>query len=481
MSVSSQPIAAKKPFLLNGFGMAVVGHVSASLWRHPDDRADTYTSIDYWIGLARLLEEGGFDGLFLADALGHLDVYAGAPDASLRTAAQSPVNDPLLLVSAMAAATMHLGFGITVSTTYEQPYLLARKFTTLDHLTKGRIAWNVVTSVLESAARNLGLERQIEHDERYDRAQEFVDVAYKLWEGSWEEDAVIRDRQRGVYTDPAKVHAIHHRGTYFTVPDAHLSEPSPQRTPLLYQAGTSTRGREFAAGNAEVVFLGGTNSPSIRRRIEQIRSRAVELGRAPDAIKFITAISVVTAATDEEAEAKYRDYLSYTSVEAALALFSAWTGVDWSQYSLDHPIEYIETNAGRSALSSLTSIDADRRWTVGDVADYIGVGGIHPTLVGGPKKVADALERLADETGIDGFNLAYAISPGSFEDFIRFIVPELRQRGRIRERPATPVTLRERFQGEGQRRLREDHRGASFRDFTRFVPARDVPAATAAE
>lgn len=481
MSVSSPPIAAKKPFLLNGFGMAVVGHVSAGLWRHPDDRADTYTNIDYWIGLARLLEEGGFDGLFLADALGHLDVYAGTPDASLRTAAQSPVNDPLLLVSAMAAATRHLGFGITVSTTYEQPYLLARKFTTLDHLTKGRIAWNVVTSVLESAARNLGLERQIDHDERYDRAQEFVDVAYKLWEGSWEEDAVIRDRKRGIYTDPAKVHAIHHRGTYFTVPDAHLSEPSPQRTPLLYQAGTSTRGREFAAGNAEVVFLGGTNSPSIRRRIEQIRSRAVELGRAPDAIKFITAISVVTAATDEEAEAKYRDYLSYTSVEAALALFSAWTGVDWSQYPLDHPIEYIETNAGRSALSSLTSIDADRRWTVGDVADYIGVGGIHPTLVGGPKKVADALERLADETGIDGFNLAYAISPGSFEDFIRFVVPELRQRGRIRERPATPVTLRERFQGDGQRRLREDHRGASFRDFTRFVPTRDVPAATAAE
>ena len=451
-----------KRLILNGFAMTVVGHVSAGLWRHPSDQASDYTRLSYWTGLARLLESGGFDALFIADALGHLDVFGGTPDASLRTAAQSPVNDPLLAVSAMAAATEHLGFGITVSTTYEQPYLLARKFTTLDHLTDGRIGWNVVTSVLESAARNLGLERQIDHDERYDRAQEFLDVTYKLWEGSWEDDAVVRDRERGVYTDPAKVHPIGHKGRYFTVPGPHLSEPSPQRTPVIFQAGTSPRGREFAARNAEVVFIDGTNAAFCRRAVADIRRQAADAGRGPDAIKFISSVTVVTGPDDAAARRKYEDYLSYTSVEAALALFSAWTGVDWSRYDLDHPLEYIETNAGRSVLATLTGIDADRRWTVRGIAEYIGIGGTHPTIVGGPQTVADQLESLADAADLDGFNLGYAVSPGTFEDFITYVTPELRRRGRIRANYASGV-LREKLQGPGRARLSEDHPGAAFR------------------
>lgn len=458
-TTSTKPV---KQLILNGFAMTVVGHVSAGLWRHPSDRADTYTSLDYWTNLARLLDEGGFDTLFVADAVGHLDVYNGTPDASLRTAAQSPVNDPTVIVSAMAAVTRHLGFGVTISTTYEQPYLLARKLTTLDHLTKGRVGWNIVTSILESAARNLGLERQIDHDERYDIAQEFLDVSYKLWEYSWEEDAVRRDRVAGIYTDPAKVHPINHAGKYFKVPGAHLSEPSPQRTPLLLQAGTSPRGRAFAARNAEVVFLGGTNTAAIKRSIDAIRDLAVALGRAPDSIKFITAVTVITAETDEAAKAKHQDYARYTSLEAGLALFSAWTGVDWAQYDLDAPLEYIETNAGRSFLAALTGIDAERKWTVRDTAEYIGLGGMHPKIVGSAKTVVDELERIADESGIDGFNLAYVVSPGSFEDFIEHIIPELRARGRLQDRAATPVTLRERVLG--QPRLRDDHPGALFRD-----------------
>jgi FMN-dependent oxidoreductase (nitrilotriacetate monooxygenase family) len=454
----------KRPLILNAFAMNVVGHISAGLWRHPDDQAYRYTSLDYWTGLARLLDEGGFDALFIADALGQLDVYRGTADASLRTAAQSPLNDPLLLVSAMAAATQHLGFGVTVSTTYEQPYLLARKFTTLDHATKGRIAWNIVTSVLESAARNLGLERQIDHDERYDRAQEFLEITYKLWEGSWADDAVQRDHDRRIYTDPAKVRPINHRGRYFNVPGAHLSEPSPQRTPVLFQAGTSPRGRSFAAANAEVVFLGGTTPAAIRSKVAAIRAEAAALGRAPDAIKFITAVTVVTAATEAEARAKYEDYLSYTDVDAALALFSAWTGVDWSQYDLDHPIEYIETNAGRSALTALTGVDAERRWTLRAVADYIGIGGLHPSFVGDGRTVAAALDRYAEDAGVDGFNLAYVVSPGSFEDFIRFVIPELNNLGRIRPRAAQPMTLRERL--HGQSALPNDHPGRRFRNLS---------------
>ncbi|KAF1061246.1 LLM class flavin-dependent oxidoreductase [Variovorax sp.] len=469
-------MSSERPSLiLNGFAMNVVGHVSAGLWRHPRDQAHRYTSLAYWTDLARLLERGGFDGLFIADAVGPLDVYGGSAAASLRTAAQSPVNDPLLLVSAMAAATRHLGFGVTVSTTYEHPYLLARKFSTLDHLTRGRVAWNVVTSMLESAARNLGLEKQIAHDERYDRADEFMDVVYKLWEGSWEDDAVVRDRATGLYTDPAKVHPIGHEGRWYRVPDAHLSEPSVQRTPLIYQAGTSPRGKDFAARHAEVVFLGGTQPAAIRRNVEDIRARAVALGRAPDAIRFITAVSVVAAPTDEEARQRMDDYLSYTSTEAALALFSAWTGVDWSTYALDHPLEYIETNASRSILAHLSQVEAGRRWTVGDIARYIGIGGIHPTLVGGPRKVADELEALAEAAGVDGFNLAYAISPGSFEEFVDLVVPELRARGRLRDAPAQPQTLRERYQGAGQRRLRADHPGARWRHLPGRIEASEKP------
>lgn len=454
------------PLILNGFIMNVVGHVSAGLWRHPEDRATEYTQLDYWLHIARLLDEAGFDALFIADALGQLDVYGGNADTALRTAAQTPVNDPLLLVSAIAAATRHLSVGVTVSTTYEHPYLLARKFTTLDHLSGGRIAWNVVTSVLESAARNLGLAQQMDHDERYDRAQEFLDVTYKLWEGSWENAAVVQDRVRGVHVDPARVHPIGHAGKYFTVPGAHLSQPSVQRTPVIFQAGTSSRGREFAARNAEVVFLGGARPADIRESVAQIRERAVALGRAPDAIRFITAVTVVTAATASEAQAKHETLLRYTDEDAALALFSAWTGVDWSRFDRDHPLEYIETNAGRSALRNFTRIDAERRWTVGDVARYIGIGGLHPTFVGDPVTVADALERYADEAGVDGFNIAYAISPGSFEDFVTHIVPELRRRGRLAERPAQALTLRERLQGVGQRRLRDDHPGAAFRQLS---------------
>ncbi|WP_336767555.1 LLM class flavin-dependent oxidoreductase [Pantoea endophytica] len=452
---------SRAPFLLFGFMMNVPGHISAGLWRHPQDQAHRYTELRYWTDIAQQLDRAGFDALFIADALGQLDVWQNKPDAALRLATQMPVNDPLLLVSAMAAVTQHLGFGITVSTTYEQPYLLARKFTTLDHLSNGRIAWNVVTSMLDSAARNLGLTQQIPHDERYDRAQEFLDITGKLWEGSWEEDAVRRDKQNSVYSDPAKVHAIKHAGRWYQVPDAHLSEPSPQRTPVLFQAGTSSRGAQFAARNAEVIFLGGVTPQAIAADIQRIRQLAAAEGRNAASLRFVTAITVITAESDEAAQAKYRDYQQYISEEAALALFSAWTGIDWSKEDLDTPLAFRETDACRSALASLTRIDDQKRWTLRDAARYIGIGGLHPLLIGGPESIADQLEQFAAESGVDGFNLAWAISPGSFEDFIQHVMPVLRSRGLIRETPAQAVTLRERL--FGQPRLTADHPAARFR------------------
>ncbi|WP_325049989.1 NtaA/DmoA family FMN-dependent monooxygenase [Cohnella faecalis] len=199
---------------------------SPGLWAHPEDRGHEYTSLKYWTELARTLERGKFDAIFFADMLGVYDVYKNNKDTAIRQAIQVPLNDPSYLIPAMAAVTKNLGFAATFSTTYEHPYALARKLSTLDHLTRGRIGWNIVTSNLDSAAKNFGLEGQIAIDERYDRGDEYMDVAYKLWEASWEQDAVVLDRDNRVYTDPNKVHDIGHKGKYFSVPGIHLSEPS---------------------------------------------------------------------------------------------------------------------------------------------------------------------------------------------------------------------------------------------------------------
>ncbi|MFC5744493.1 NtaA/DmoA family FMN-dependent monooxygenase [Actinomadura rugatobispora] len=328
------------PLILSAFTMSTVSHGNAGLWRHPDDRTAGYTELAYWQDLARRLDAGGFDLLFIADAVGQLDVYGGSAREALARAVQTPVTDPLLAVSAMAAVTEHLGFGVTVSTTYEYPYLLARKLSTLDHLTGGRIGWNIVTSLLDSAARNiLARDRQIAHDERYAIAQEFLEVAYKLWEGSWEDGAVLRDREGGIFTDPDKVHAIGHSGRYFSVPGAHLVEPSPQRTPLLLQAGTSPAGREFAARNAELVFVADPRPEVLRRNVDDIRSRAAGHGRRPEHVKFITSVTVVVDDTDRAAEAKARDLRRFRDTRGGLVLLSALSGVDWSEHDLDRPIE----------------------------------------------------------------------------------------------------------------------------------------------
>ncbi|WP_308282813.1 NtaA/DmoA family FMN-dependent monooxygenase [Pseudonocardia nigra] len=218
-------------------------HLSAGLWRHEHDRSSRYTSLRYWTDYAKLLEEGRFDGIFFADNVGYHDVYEGSVAGALADGAQIPANDPFLVVSAMAGVTANLGFGLTASTSYEHPYALARRFSTLDHLTDGRVGWNLVTSYADSAARNLGTGEQIPHDERYDVAAEHLEVCYKLWEGSWQDDAVVRDRHNCVYADPTRVHEIGHHGKYFDVPGLALCEASPQRTPVIFQAGGSSKGR----------------------------------------------------------------------------------------------------------------------------------------------------------------------------------------------------------------------------------------------
>ncbi|MDQ4138374.1 MAG: LLM class flavin-dependent oxidoreductase [Actinomycetota bacterium] len=450
-----------KPIMLNAFEMLVPAFQSPGLWRHPDDQSHRYTELAYSVDLARTLESGGFTGIFLADILGQYDVYGGNGDAAMRGGVQYPILDPTVLIPALAAATEHIGVGVTVSTTYEHPYLLARRFTTLDHFTKGRVGWNIVTSYQDSAARNLGLDAQAPHDERYERADEYMDVVYKLWEASIEDDAIVADRESGVFVDPSKVHKIDHRGRYFTVPGPALAQPSPQRTPLLFQAGASPRGLTFAATHAEAIFFNGYSTQLVRGWVDRVRSDLVAAGRSADAVKIFTMATVIVAETDEEAQAKYEDYQRYIDPDAALALFGGWTGIDLEGADLDSPIEHVQSEAHQSALATFTRLDPDRVWTIREMAKFISIGGRGPVIVGSPTTVVDELERWMVDADVDGFNLSSVIRPGGEEDFVRLVSPELRRRGRLPEaRPGQ--TFREAVLGKGPR-LADDHVGASFR------------------
>ena len=448
---------------LNAFEMNCVAHQSSGLWRHPDDQAWRYKDISYWTNLARVAERGLFDSIFIADVLGTYDVYGGTDEAAIRTGSQVPVNDPVQLAAVMAAVTENLGFGITAGTAYEHPVPFARRLSTLDHLTQGRVAWNVVTGYLPSAARNLGNDDQLEHDQRYNHADEYLEVVYKLLEGSWEDDAVVRDRETGVFADPAKVHHIGHEGTHFRVPGIHLAEPSPQRTPLVFQAGASPRGIAFASRHAEAIFIAApTNAAAAKRSVDAIRAALVEAGREPDAAKIYLLLTVITDATDELAHAKHEDYLSYVSPEGALTLMSGWMGVDLSKYDLDEPIGNVESNAIQSIVAGFDSGSAEGiTWTVRDLVNHSGIAGLGTTVVGSGATVADAMERIVAETGIDGFNLAYAVTPGTFEDVVEFVVPELQRRG-VYPTEYAEGTLRNKLFGAGDR-LPENHHGSRFR------------------
>lgn len=446
----------------NAFDMNCVGHQSPGLWRHPDDQSWRYKDLRYWAELARTLEKGLFDGLFIADVLGTYDTYGGSSDAALRQGAQVPVNDPFLLVSAMALVTENLGFGVTAGTAYEHPYPFARRLSTLDHLTNGRVGWNVVTGYLPSAARNMGNEDQLEHDERYDHADEYLEVVYKLLEGSWEDGAVVRDRAAGVFTDPSRVHDIDHDGRFFQVPGIHLSEPSPQRTPVIFQAGASSRGIRFAAGNAEAIFVASPTRAILKDTVARIRDAVEAEGRDRHSVRIYTLLTVITDATAEAAEAKHEDYKKYASHEGALVLLSGWMGIDLSQYDLDAPIGDVRSNAIQSVVANLQKTDDDgRAWTLRDIAERAGIGGLGPRLVGSGAEVAEELISWVEETDVDGFNLAYAITPGTFEDVVDHVVPELRRRGAYPEE-YQPGTLRNKLFGSGDR-LPPEHRGSRFR------------------
>ncbi|MDO7505686.1 LLM class flavin-dependent oxidoreductase [Acinetobacter baumannii] len=451
-----------KKISFNAFEMNCIAHQSPGLWRHPQDRSVEYKDLEYWTDLAQILERGFFDGIFIADVLGIYDVYHQSAEHALTGAVQVPVNDPLQIVPAMAAVTKHLGFGVTTSISFEHPYPFARRISTLDHLTKGRVGWNIVTSYLESGSKNLGLKTQVNHDNRYDIADEYLEVLYKLWEGSWEEGSVLRDRESGIFADHKKVHPIQHEGKYFTVPGIHICEPSPQRTPVLYQAGASSRGQKFASQNAECVFIAAPSKIATKKVVQGIRQKLAQEGRDPYSVKIYALLSIVTDETDAKAQAKFKEYQSYGSYDGALTLLSGWSGVDFSQYQPTDKVEYIQTNAIQSLLDSYVNADPERVWTIEEIANWNSLGGNGPVLVGSAETVSDALEQWVEDTDVDGFNLAYILAHQTFADVVEFIVPELQKRG-VYQTSYAQGTLREKLFGAGPY-LPENHRGAKYRN-----------------
>ena len=444
--------------LLNAFSMNCVSHIQQGLWIRDDTRQLEYTQLDPWVELAQILEKGCFDALFLADVVGVYDTYRGGPETSIIEGMQTPVNDPALLIPAMAHATEHLGFAFTSSVLQAHPFSFARQISTLDHLTKGRVGWNIVTSYLPNAGANFGFGGLPSHDDRYDLADEYLEVTYKLWEGSWEDDAVLRDTERGIYADPAKVHPINHVGKNFDVAGPHLSEPSPQRTPLLFQAGSSTRGRKFAAKHAECIFI-VESQKSLRRAanvIDDVRIQARRQGRHPEDILFFQGLSPVVGGTEAEAKAKEAEYHEQFSTEGSLAHLSGSVGIDLGAIDLDQPLEIIDTQAMRGFVKGLIESAPDKTQTFRDLIRTRTAGNF---LTGAPEQIADALQEW-QKVGVDGFNLVYSVTPGTFVDFIDGVVPILQNRG-LMQREYTPGPLRQKIFGDSK--LPERHPAAAYR------------------
>lgn len=458
-------MTAEKQIILNAFTMNCVGHINHGLWTHPRDRSHDYTRLGAWTSLAKTLERGLFDAVFIADIVGVYDVYEASIDLTARESIQLPVNEPTLLVPAMAAATRNLGFGVTVNTGIEHPYTFARRFSTLDHLTDGRIGWNIVTGYLDSAARAVGMDAMAEHDARYDRADDYLELCYKLWEGSWDDDAVVRDRARRVYAEPSKIRAVRHEGPFYRSQGVHLAEPSAQRTPVLFQAGASGRGRAFAARHAECVFISAPDKATARNTARALRAAVVEAGRRADDIRILIGISVVSGATGADARDRLAEYAAHASPEAGLAHFAAGSGIDFSRYHLDEVIPYGPTNA----IQSSTRIARQRGDTKRQLLAQLMLGGRYPLIVGDGAAVAEEMRSWIAEAEIDGFNLTRTVVPESYEDFIAFVVPALQERG-LYKTAYRPGALRAKLFGAGDR-LPDRHAGASFRGKAGSGPA----------
>jgi long-chain alkane monooxygenase len=445
-----------QPLNFCAFVMNTPSHVIHGLWRDPEGEQIRFNELDLWIDLAQRLEAGGFDAIFFADVIGLYHDFRGGPAFYEELGLQIPSNDPMVIISALAAATENLGLAFTFGFGQEPPFQFARQISTLDHASRGRIAWNIVTGALDNGWRNLGWDGMPAHDERYAMADEYLEVVYKLWEGSWEEDALLADRASGLHADPSKIHAINHVGEHFKVAGPFLVSPSPQRTPLLFQAGSSPVGRDFCARHAEAAFIGSPSPEDARTQIEATRDLLEHHGRARGEIKFFQGLSFVVGSTEAEARQRERELEEKIDADGMVAVMGGVLGVDLGGLALDDPLDVQSTDGVQSFLQWLRETAGGGNPTVRDVIHLMNR---RTRIVGTPEQIAD---RLADyrAAGVNGINVFNATIPGSYQEFIDGVMPVLRERGLAAD-GYREGTLRNKLFGHD--RVSERHPAAQYR------------------
>ncbi|MGE0415941.1 MAG: LLM class flavin-dependent oxidoreductase [Acetobacteraceae bacterium] len=418
-------MAEKRMLHLGAFMRPVSIHTA--WWRYPGAWPDANFNFQHLKRFTQKLEAGKFDAFFMADHLAVLNM----PMSALMRSATVTSFDPMILLPALAAVTERIGLIATGSTTFEEPYLVARRFASLDHLSNGRAAWNVVTTSNPDSAKNFGRETHMEHGERYRRAREFIDVVRGLWD-SWADDAFVRDVENGIYFDPARLHVLDHHGPYFNVRGPLNVARPVQGHAVIVQAGASDAGRQLAADTAEMVFAAGGPIALAQEYYADVKTRARAAGRDPNHIKILPGALVVVGETDAEAQAKKDRLDSLVHPDSGISSLSIALGTDASKFDLDGPLPDIpDTNQSKSGRQRM--IDRARRenLTVRELARIAGAYG-GASIVGTPKTIADTMEEWLHAEACDGFNVMFPFVPKGLDDFVDLVVPELQRRGLFR-------------------------------------------------
>ncbi len=414
-----------------GLSMRYLGYHDAA-WRHPEVPAGGATDFKYFLNSALTAQRGKFDMVFFADGIG---IRADDnPPGSLARTNRNVELEPLTLLAALASVTSHIGLVSTASTTYNEPYHIARKFASLDNISGGRAGWNIVTSWSEQEAWNFSRDTHLDYDTRYDRAKEFVDVVTGLWD-SWEDDAFVHDKASGQFYDPAKLHVLNHRGKHFAVRGPLSAPRTPQGRPILVQAGAAEQGQEIAAANADVVYAAQVDLAGAKTYYAGLKARMAKYGRAPEMLKVMPAVTTIVGRTRAEAQAKFDQLQELIEPVVGLSLLSeVLGGVDLSAYPIDGPLPDIplDTNASKSRRALL--VDLARRENLSIRQLYLRIAGArgHWQLVGTPEQIADALQERFEAYGADGYNIMPPFLPGGLDDFVDLVIPELQRRGLFR-------------------------------------------------
>jgi len=451
---------SQRQLSLNAFLVATGHHIAA--WRHPDVPTGAEVDFKEYLKVARLAEAAKFDAVFVADGVA-VNFGSGSLEAAARNARASFL-EPFTLLSALAAVTERIGLIGTVSTSFNEPYHLARKFASLDWISKGRAGWNQVTSNTLAEAQNFNRDEHLEHALRYERAGEFLDVVKGLW-GSWEDDAFVHDKASGQFFAPARLHPLNHQGKHFQVKGPLNVARSPQGYPVLVQAGSSEAGKEIAARTAEAIFTAHQSLESAQAFYADVKARLAKYGRCPEELKILPGILAIVGHTQEQAQAKYQQLQELIHPQVGLSLLSGMIGADLSGYDLDGPVpqDLPETNGGKSRQALLLDVAERENLSIREL--YLRIAGArgHWTVVGTPVQIADQIQLWFESGAADGFNVMPPWLPGGLEDFIELVVPELRRRGLFREE-YSGSTLREHFglaRPDNQHVLQRQQRAAS--------------------